>query len=472
MRFTKPILLLATLVLGVSRAGSQTVQQSGVAAPAGTLALANVNAAARDAILSALSETATWRFGSAYEHASRALAIDSTLGLARIMREYYRGSGNPAALSEYQRGLRDMSTRPIPELTLGLGIAATGINAARLLAAAAAMYPNDRNVALQYTLSLIGRERVDSLRSLAARYPDFVGPRVWFPYYAMFDYFTAYPSSLIDEATRMATDAMHIAPNEGAPHAALAHVLIHAGRRAEALPHVRQALRLDPRNEYAYSLAAEVYLFDGQPNAIDRARAALDSAAAVTPSLSRRLADHRSRATLLLHDGRVQQMETELLALARETERSNPTATATTYLNLAVLFAGGRDTAKVLHYVDEAHRALPTINREVEVDALGIAHLPAQARAALDVYMKNAPLPLVAKRLAATVAYAEGKYDQALSECTDTNPYCNVIQVESLIGLGRTRDADAMRAAFLARADASAESRALAIMRYRAAHPR
>jgi tetratricopeptide (TPR) repeat protein len=276
----------------------------------------------------------------------------------------------------------------------------------------------------------------------------------------------------------MATEAIRIAPNEAATHAALAHVLIHAGRRAEALPHVRQALQLDPRNKYAHTLAAEVYFFDGQPNAVERARTAFDSAAITSPNLGRQFADRRSRASVLLHDGRLQQMETELLAIAHETERSAPSLTATTYLNLAVLLAGARDTAKVLHYVAEAHAALLAVNREVEVDALGVARLPVQARQALDVYLKGVPNPMpdgtvgIVKRLTATVAYAEGKYDQALSDCTNTNPYCDVIKVESLLALGRTQEAEAMRASFLARPDGSAESRALAIMRYRKSHPR
>jgi tetratricopeptide (TPR) repeat protein len=480
MRVTKPTVLLVMLVLPSTRVGAQAAaQQSGAAAAtAGTIALANVDARARAAILGAFAENANWHFMAAYEHANDALSIDSTLGLARIIREYHRGNGNPVALPEYQRGVRDMSARPIPEITFGLGIAAAGVNATRLLAAAVAMYPNDRYVALQYALSLTGKPRVDSLRSLAVRYPDFAGPRVWFPYFAMFNYWVSYPPSMVDEATRMATDAMRIAPAEAAPHAALAHVLIHSGRRGQALPHVRQALKLDPRSEYAYFLAAELYFFDGQPNAVERTRAALDSAAMTSPNLTRQLADRRSRATLLLQEGRVDEMEAELLAIAHETERVAPGATATTYLNLAVLFAGTRDTAKVLHYVAEAHRASPTVGREVEVDALGIARLPVQARAALDVYLKSVPNPMpaaaatVAKRLAATVAYAEGKYEQALSDCTDTNPYCEVVKVESLIALGRTREADAMRTAFLARTDASDESRALAIMRYRATPPR
>jgi len=118
--------------------------------------------------------------------------------------------------------------------------------------------------------------------------------------------------------------------------------------------------------------------------------------------------------------------------------------------------------------------AFPAANREVEIDALAIARLPVQARQALDVYVKAAPNAgrRIVQRLTATVEYAEGKFDQALTECADVNPYCKVIQVESLFALGRTQEAEAMRAAFLARMDGSAESRALAIMQYRAAHSR
>ena len=141
--------------------------QSAASAASGTLALANVPPAAREAVLAAIDARHSWNWGTAYELAEKALAADSTLGLARIERiDNNNGPNSDWVNAESRRAATDVLARPVNEATYLAARRVTGANAVRLFAAARAMLPGERRVALDQALVYPGLERVDSLRSL------------------------------------------------------------------------------------------------------------------------------------------------------------------------------------------------------------------------------------------------------------------------------------------------------------------
>jgi tetratricopeptide (TPR) repeat protein len=314
------LLLIALAAHPAALAAAAQAPASPAAPAAGTLPLTGLPAGAREAFFASIDAAHQWAWVAADEHATRALALDSTFGLARVYRNELRALGNQHA--EARRGTADAAGRSVPEMTFLLGLRADGVNAARLLGAARAMFPNDRRIALDQALQFAGAERIDSLRALAGRFPEMPAPKVWLAYYMTPTQGTVYTPEVATEALRAAQEAVRIAPNLAGAHSALGHVLHRMRRYDEALTHLAQAIRLDPRAEYAYVVRSEIFMDDGKPNGVDRARAALDSAYAHSVDITRRHGFRRTKAILLLHDGKAREMTAELEALAREAERN------------------------------------------------------------------------------------------------------------------------------------------------------
>jgi hypothetical protein len=451
---------------------SQNVTQAGTAA-AGTLQLNNVAPAARDAFFAAMDAAHRWAFMDAHEQATRALAADSTFGLARV----YRMSLGPAATvaatnAQYQRAIADAATRPAPEQTLLLAERFTGENANRLYAAARQAYPSDRNVALEQALALAGRPRIDSLRSLVTQYPDLLGARLWLAFYLSNGFYTPSHADYYD-ALIVAQKAAQLAPTAAGSHTALAHVLHYMGRDDEAAMHLAAATKMDRRAEYAYILEAEIFLADGKPQRVERARAALDSAMAASPNPARRSTDRLYKALALFYDGRATEGMAEAAAVARDDEAAGALgAAATKYSQLAELAGGIGDSADVDKWLGEARRVSSSTNVGIQsVQALALGHQPAAARRALDDGMRgtdtttaNAQADL--HRLRGMILLADGKPAEALAELKRGDPrqntFSELAMIDAYTALKDQKNADATRAALLARPGISAVSLALA----------
>jgi tetratricopeptide (TPR) repeat protein len=467
---------ITSLAISASPGVAQT------APPAGTLQLANRPAEARDAFLAGLDATHNWSWKVADDLFAKTLALDSTFGLARILRAEGRNGPTPAIVAEeFRRGLSDASGRPIPEQTFALAHRAVAPNSGRLFAAARTMLPADRRVALDHALALAGNTRLDSLRAVAARYADFAAPRMWLAYYLTLNQYVI-ADEAGKEALATAEGAVRIAPGLAGAHTALGHVLHRLGRYDEALAHLRQATTLEPTDAYAYELESEIFMRDGKTRNIERARAAIDSARRYTTNITRSSDLRRTAATLVMHEGRIADAAAEQILLSKEAEAAGALAYAsTTRARLAVLLAGARDYTAMDVQLAEARRISPnnTALPELEMLAYAVALRPDDARRARTAYTAAMADSNAASQRANMIAtralifVADKKPAEALAECKTTPPdggfnlWCDYVAIEANLLLGNRKEADALRTAYLARRNLENLSMGFAITAFR-----
>lgn len=475
LRRGRSSLIAVALVLVASTLPAQ-VQQG--AAAAGTLQLNNVPPAARDALFSAMESYHSWAFADAYDQATRALAEDSTFGIARQYRLFLAGAPTVAASNaEYARAVRDAAARSVPEMTYVLALRAGGANANRLFATTRTFFPNERRIALEHAVSFTGNERIDSLRALSRRHPDYLGPKLWLAYYLTV---TPYSTSRAElyEALNAAQDAVRLSPRTAGTHTALGHVLAQMGREDEAVAHLNAAIRMDPRQEYAYVVLSEIDADDGKPRRVERARAALDSAIAVNSNAVRRNNQRINRAFLLFYDGRAAEGMTELAGIARDIEAAGGTP-AVLYAQMAGLAAGTGDSASVGKWLAEARRVGPNANISVQsAQAYALNKQGAEARKAIDDFKRLADTTTMAyrydlTRMTGMALLAEGKPAEALVELKKSDGYANTFaqlaMIDAYIALKDQKSADATRAELLGRKDVGNTAISKAIANYRAA---
>jgi tetratricopeptide (TPR) repeat protein len=449
-RFVVP----AALLLLSSAAQSQV--QQGAAAPAGTLALTGVSTAAREAVFAAIDARQTWHFLAAHEHANRALSVDSTFALARVIRVANSGAATAAlATAENERASKDAASRGAGEATYVSGLRSTGVTANRLLGAARAMMPSDRRVALDHALSFVANERIDSLRSLVRQFPDFLAPRLWLSFHLTNNAFALSPAQHYDGVV-VAENAVRLAPSHWATHAALGYALRMQERLEEATAHSLAAIRMEPRSEVAYSNLANIYVRDGKPRGVDRSRMALDSAAAHGPNVLRNINYRREKAFLLFYDGRKAQGFTELAAVAREYETTGASGTAAVvYSQMAGLAAGCGDSARVDGFAADARRVAPNANVTIQLGhAYGLSRQAAATRREFDDFVRRATDTTTAayradhSRLRGFVLLAEGKPAEAVAALQQTspefNPYAEVGMAEAYAMMGNKAQANAI----------------------------
>lgn len=456
----RTLALVPALLLSAATVQAQ-VQQG---APAGTMALANLPAGARDAMLAAIDARQTWNFLAAYEHANRALGIDSTFGLARLTRVDVGGAATGAlATAEYERASRDSYNRGVAEATYLSGLRATGVNSTRLLSTARAMLPNDRRVALDLALSYVGNDRLDSLRSLVRQHPDFLAARLWLSYWLTNGTYGLSPAQLY-EGVIVAEQAVRVAPSHWATHAALGWALRMQGRLDESAAHNVAAIRIEPRNEIAYSTLANTYIRDGKPRAVDRARAAADSAIAYGPNVLRNINYRREKAFMLFYDGRKTQGYTELAAAAKEYETGGaPGTAAVVYSQMAGLAGGCGDSARVEGFAAEARRVAPqNTNLTIQLGhAYALSKQGAAARRELDEFVRRAADTTTAafkadyRRMNGMTLVAEGKAAEGLAALQQTdpgfNPYAELGMADAYTMLGNKAQASAILTAVATR---------------------
>ena len=425
--------LRLTVVAAVVASPLAAQVQQGAAAP-GTLQLGSIAAPAREAVFASIDARQNMQFMLAHREADRALRADSTFGLARVLRVDQSGAQtNALANEEYRRAIADVAGRTAGEQAYVMGLRSTGVASVRFLETALGLMPNDRRVALDLALANIGTVRLDSLRAVSRRHPDFLAPRLWLAYYLSVAPYTATPAQLY-ESLVVAEDAVRLAPRHASTHTILGHALQRMGRPDEAVGHLQAATRMDPQNEYAFFLLAEIYARDGKPGSVDRARAALDSALAVNPNTVRRLNQRRDRAILLFYDGRKAQGYAELDGIAKEFAAAGvPSTAAVVYSQMAGLAAGTGDTADVEKYVSEARRvSVPATDITIQLtQAYALARKPVEARKELSEYVRRAPDTTTAAfranrhRLEGMVLLAEGKATEALAALRRTDPAQN-----------------------------------------------
>lgn len=472
MRIRSVGFAVAVTMAWAGRAPAQSLRDS--------LALAGLPVGAREAALASIDAAHHWAPRVAHRHAEGALSIDSTFGLARILRLELSGGTADYIAAESRRAVSDAAGRVVPEVTYVLARRAAGTWRSQLLASARAMMPGERRIALDHALSLTGAARLDSLRALSRQFADYAAPRMWLAFHLTDNPLTVRDPNA-DEAVAIAGEAVRIAPTLAGAHVALGHVLVRLGRYDDALPHLTQATTLDAENEPAYNLLAEMFSRDGKLNAVGRARAALDSAIAASPNATIRYNLTRNRALLLAHDGRASDALMELGRLARDAVTHSAALAATYNQQSATLAAGIGDSARARAFLEEARRLNPAANLTVpEVHAYGLIRNAAEARRAFEEFVRRVPNPAAptvaaeTHRLRGFVLLAERRYREALAELAlrsdlDGNPFRELGVIQAHVALRNPAAADSVRSALLARHNVDLTSVSVAIARHQAA---
>jgi tetratricopeptide (TPR) repeat protein len=464
-------IVVAVLVPFSLTTTSLEAQTPAAAPPAGILTFANITPEAKIALEAAIDAYQSLEYALALDHATRALSIDSTVGLARSLAAFLRGG--PTSAAEYRRAVADASGRPAGELTWVAANRFAGANRAAMLRAVRAIAPNDRRVLFEHANSLAGDVRLDSLRALATRYPDFLAPRVVLANVLTTAVFPVPSAAVAEEALRWANEAVRINPNSSVAHTMVGQVYERTLRHAEALPHLAAATRLNPRAEQAYVLRAEIAARDDNPVA---ARALLDSASRASPQLVRAVDHRENRAVMLMYEGKHREALQELGALAAEAESKGMSAQAATiHATMSVLSAGVRDASGSLAHITEARRlnlAAATLADNESVIYFLTRNAIESKRALADLIRTSTNQETI-HRMTGLSLVVEGKYADAIPELKQggENMWSQVGLIEAYTGLGRTQDVTATRAAMFARKDVTYASTARPIMKWRAANP-
>lgn len=449
------------------------VQQQGAAM--GKLVIADPRATAVVEYEKALDAFQSWSTAEGFSHAQRALALDSSFGLARALVSRYRAG--PMAAAERNRAAVDAARGSAAEAVIALAFRAVGTPAAAALwNTAVELVPNDPRVSLDRALSLEGKARVDALREAAKKFPDHAATRQWLAFYLTPVLYPRPSEADGNEALAAAEEAVRLAPNASGSHTAMGHVLEVLGREDEALRHLQAATSMTPTNEFAFTFRAEILEHQGKPA---EARAAIDSAIILTDNLGSLGTYRTQRALTFLHEGNVAATIAAMDENARLLEAKDQLpAAASARLFLAIVHAGSNNARAANEQIAIANRlgVAPGTLADNSIIVYSLTRQAVPARKALDTYLRLAqqfpPSELREQnihRMTGLTLLAEGKAAEAIAELKQggPNPYSQLGLIEAYVQLGDKKQADAERASLLARKDFGIISTAMPIAKLR-----
>jgi predicted Zn-dependent protease len=448
-------------------------------AGAGIFNPTTVPADARVHFMAALDAWRNWQSGAAVEHANRALAIDSTLGLPRAIRAWQ--IAGPTRGPEMSRAVGDAMRLGIGHATIALGMAYNAHLPTRQTLVR--MFPGDRGLAFDLAMTYAGAARIDSLRALTVRFPDYVPAKVRLAYLLVPSGIAVIQPAAGEEALRVAQEALRLAPNTSTTHMIVGHVLERLYRHDDAMVHLRHATTMSPPHHWAYVLIGEIAMRDGKPPA--EARAAFDSASRLVPNVSLKVDYARVASMMPMAGGNLRATLTALESLARDAEAAGLRADAAEcYVWASHAAAGDRNNgATIERYIGEAARlgfAQPGLSNQA-LYAYGITGDGPRARRTLTAWTQltqNNTTPARANTLeimTGLTLLAEGKASEAIAvlaavaENNATDRFIALGLIEAYKLAGRTADERAARDSLLARKDVRYLSTALPILRYRMA---
>lgn len=450
---------------------SGQVQQQGAAS--GKLNPIDARATAISEYLTALDAYQNLSWTEGFLHAQRAFTADSSFGLARALYARYRAGPNAAA--EARRAAADAVSGSTAEAIIALANASSGPAAAGLWDLAVKLHPNDPRVATDRALAMGGRARIDALRDVANKFADAAAPRMWLAYSLVNSLTPPRPKSDDEEALAAAQEAVRLAPTSSGAHAVLGFVYERMGREDDAMTHFGHATSMPLPFEGTFQLRAELLERQGK---YAEARAALDSAILLTESIDNRASYMTLRALTFLYEGNLAATMAALDDAARDARASRSRDNeAAVHMTMSIVAAGAGNLK-----LAEEHRAIgrrlgatPGQLADAGVIMYAFARQGPAARKALESYVEavaGQPADLRSEnvhRQTGLTLVAEGKPDEAIAELKQggLNPYAQLGLIEAYTQLGRKKEADAERAAMLARRDFGIGSTAMPIVRYR-----
>ena len=428
-------------------------QQVAVASPeAQRLRITTKSEAAGHHFWAGLSDTRNWFLSRATGHFDEALALDSTLGLARVVRAFAApGLTTDQRNAEAQRGIAAMTAASTGELVTALAFreAITGNNrqAQRLFETASQMLPGDPNIAFYAALFINDpTQQIPALRTATERFPDDA---------AMYNTLAYQLWATGDHAGAFAAVKRYvdIAPDQPNSHDSYAELLQWDRRYSEALTHYRRAVAIDSNFVESNIGMAEVLQVTGRG---EEARQQIHAAIARAPDPESRVNYEVTLAHSFTLDGRLTDAMAQFAVVARDAQaigRKQIAAQAHRDMALADAVLGrGTDIARHLAVAAQTDTTEPAQQLYATALAQGTSGDIATARQAA------AQLATVAKtdsnyttwaRVAnAVISLRENKPNDALTELAGANPdrpMVQAIRAEADRAIGNTVDAQALR---------------------------
>lgn len=364
----RTILTMGCLVLPALVASSCAEQATQANAEAARLEITTASAESRAALESAMED---WFnvFGSrARESASRAVELDSTFGLARAVNGLLAtGITAEAREAELDRAVTDASTASQGEFVFAAAIRAQALGRteeARALAdVAARLMPGDARVAYYRAMTIPAAERLEPMREVTTRFPEFA-PAFNILAYAQW--------AANDTAGSLQSVARYVEllPSHPNAHDSYAELLQFTGQYDEAIEHYRQATTLDEGYLVGYEGVGEVNMLRGNGTEV-RAAYAQAAERATGAAKTNYLA---IIATSHLMDGTPADAVREMMVVAREAEQQGQTAAAATlHRNAALLEAVFGNHASAATHLAGATR-LGSADAPVQIRYAAIIH--------------------------------------------------------------------------------------------------
>ncbi len=315
-------------------------------------------------------------FTRAATHFEKALELDATFGMARVLHARNApGLSQADRIAKINKGIAELSEASTGELLTALGMrewtAGNPKEAKALFGTASKMMPGDPHLAL-YKAFVTGAATnpemgIAAVRDVTERFPEFaaawniLGYQLW---------------QSGDRAGGLAAIKKYaaLAPDHPNPHDSYAELLQWTGRYDEAMKHYRRAAELDPSFDQAYMGMAEIAQLTGNGK---QARQYLTQASEHAATDGARL--HRLRAIAASHliDGNPKAALAQLESVAAMAEKEgNNNVAALAHQQMAAILAmtgkgktveahlakaaelGGADNPGQLAYTAMAHASL------------------------------------------------------------------------------------------------------------------
>ena len=458
----------------LSTAGNAQVQQG---AAARTFTPTGSSAAAIAHFAAGMTDYEQYNAVGARNHLLAALAADPAFGLARARLAQFVG-GAPSQ-NEYARAAVDASKGSAGEamMTLAIREAAAGraANARAIWDALTQLHPDDRLIALERARSRVGADRTSAIREVTRRFPDYGWAKSELALALLANPLTVYSKDVADEALANVQALARLHPDAAGTHFVMGYVHQRLLDHDQARAHLDRAIAIQPY-AWHFDVKAEIA---AREKKVALARALLDSAIALSPSAPAIAAYRRSQAVLRAYDGSIADALAALAPLARQAEADSlPGQAQTNHITIGLFRAAAGDAAGYEAAVAEAKRVQATVAAlaDNQIIAYGLLGDGPKARAALAGYTESAQsqAPDVRDenihRMTGIVAYAEGKYDEAIMHLKQggTNPYVDVFTIEALRKQGKAKEAAAVRTALLARKNVSLAATSIPIAIQRA----
>lgn len=263
-----------------------------------------------------LSDARNIFFSRATTHFDQAIALDSTLGLARVVRAATApGLTTDQRQAETQRGLATMTSASTGELLTALafreGVAGNRRQAQALFETASNMLPGDPNLAFFSAFYAVDpTQAIEALRATIEKFPDDA------PSYNILAYLL-WQTGDHDGAFTAVRRYVQLASDQPNSHDSYAELLQWDGRFGDALAHYGRAVEIDSNFVEADMGMAEVLQLTARGVA---ARQRIQQAIARAPAAQTRVAYTRALAHSFLMDGMLKDAMNQFAVAAREAQ--------------------------------------------------------------------------------------------------------------------------------------------------------